>query len=37
MDIVIRNSAGIDVHKTFVIAARRWLDADGRVQTETPL
>jgi transposase len=35
MDIVIRNCAGLDVHKKFVIAARRWLDADGRIQTET--
>lgn len=35
MDVVIRNCAGLDVHKKFVVAARRWLATDGQLHTET--
>jgi transposase len=35
MDAVLSNCAGLDGHKKFVVAARRWLDASGQVHTET--
>jgi transposase len=34
MDVVIPNCAGLDVHKKFVVAARRWLDINGQIHTE---
>ena len=35
MEILIRNCAGGDVHKKFIVVCRRWLDDDGRVHQET--
>jgi transposase len=35
MDVVIANCAGLDVHKKFVVAARRWRDTSGQLHTET--
>ncbi len=35
MEILIRNCAGGDVHKKFIVVCRRWLDDAGRVRTET--
>jgi transposase len=35
MDVMISNCAGLDVHKKFVVVARRWLDTNGQLQTET--
>ena len=35
MEIIMRNCAGGDVHKQFIVVCRRWLDAHGHVHTET--
>jgi transposase len=35
MDVVIANCAGLDVHKKFVVVARRWRDTSGQLHTET--
>jgi transposase len=35
MEIIIRNCAGGDVHKKFIIICRRWLDEQDQVHTET--
>jgi transposase len=35
MDVVIAHCAGLDVHKKFVVAARRWRDTSGQLHTET--
>ena len=35
MEVLIPNCAGLDVHKKFLIASRRWIDAQGQVHTET--
>ncbi len=35
MEILIRNCAGGDVHKKFIVVCRRWLDEHDHVHTET--
>lgn len=35
MEIIIRNCAGGDVHKKFIVVSRRWLDEHDQFHTET--
>ena len=35
MEIIIRNCAGGDVHKKFIVVSRRWLDEHDQVHKET--
>ena len=35
MEIILRNCAGGDVHKKFIVVCRRWLDAHDQLHTET--
>src|SRR5919205_3234042 len=35
MEIIIRNCAGGDVHKKFIVVCHRWVDADAHLHTET--
>ncbi len=35
MEIIIRNCAGGDVHKKFIVVSRRWLDEHDQLHTET--
>jgi transposase len=35
MEIIIRNCAGGDVHKKFIVVSRRWLDEHDQLRTET--
>ena len=35
MEIIIRNCAGGDVHKKFIVVCRRWLDEHDQVHKET--
>ena len=34
MEILIRNCAGGDVHKKFIVVCRRWLDEQGHLHSE---